>query len=52
MTKDLCNNCKNYLGDGYCLAFPIGIPKKILVGDEDHSKPLSDQDNDIVFESI
>lgn len=47
-----CSNCKNYLGDNTCLAFPDGIPDEILNGDNDHSKPLPNQDNDIVFEPI
>lgn len=32
-----------------CKAFPNGIPKEILSGKNDHSKPLRDQSNDIVF---
>ncbi len=43
-------NCKHYLFEGSCLAFPDRIPDEILDGDNDHSKPLPDQDNDIVFE--
>lgn len=50
MQKDLCNNCKNYFGDLKCLAFPDGIPKKILTGKNDHSEPLKSQDIPIVFE--
>lgn len=35
-----------------CKAFKNGIPKEILNGSNDHSKPLKDQGNDIVFEPI
>lgn len=45
-----CFSCKNYFSDLKCQAFPILIPKEILLDKNDHSKPLSDQDNDIVFE--
>ena len=34
------------------MAFIDGIPNAILDGDNDHSKPLPNQDNDIVFEPI
>lgn len=52
MEKILCKSCKNYLGDLGCLAFPIRIPDEILTGENDHSEPLPDQNNDIVFESV
>lgn len=52
MQKELCNNCKNYLGNLRCLAFPFRIPELILIRENDHSKPLPEQDNDIVFEPI
>lgn len=52
MTVDICINCKHYLGDLKCGAFPLGIPKEILDGSNDHSKPLPDQLNDIVFEEV
>lgn len=54
-SKPICENCKHILNDkpGYfCKAFPGGIPEEILTGDDDHSKPLPEQDNDIVFEPI
>jgi hypothetical protein len=35
-----------------CKAFPKGIPKKIIFGKSDHSKPLKDQKNKIVFEKL
>lgn len=45
-----CHNCKNYIDDLFCAAFPEGIPEEILIGENDHTKPLKDQENDIVFE--
>ncbi len=47
-----CLLCKNYIADGKCLAFPKGIPEGILRGEDDHSEPLPEQGNDIVFEPI
>lgn len=47
----ICHDCKNYLGELKCAAFPEGIPEIILNGENDHSEPLKDQENDIVFES-
>ena len=34
-----------------CNAFPDGIPNEITSGENEHLKPLPEQDNDIVFES-
>ena len=47
----ICFKCKHrdIFEDG-CKAFPDGIPDEILSGDNDHSKPLPGQQNDIVFE--
>ena len=55
--------CKHYIGviqpDGTeltetnsCKAFLKGIPSEIAYGDNRHTKPLSDQENDIIFEKI
>lgn len=45
-----CLRCK-HLGEPLtCKAFPKGIPREILGGKIDHSKPLPDQKNDISFE--
>ena len=55
--------CKHYIGviqpDGTemtetnsCKAFPKGIPSEIAYGNNRHTKPLSDQGNDIIFEKI
>ena len=45
-----CLACKHLGKPLTCRAFPKGIPKKILDGKIDHSKPIPDQGNDIVFE--
>lgn len=50
MTNDRCLSCKNYVSGLVCIAFPDGIPKEILLGDNDHTKPLKSQDFPIVFE--
>ena len=47
----ICNGCKNHIDGLKCKAFEI-IPDEILFGENDHSKPLPDQKNDIVFEPI
>ena len=50
----ICFRCKNYNGESSykCKAFPKGIPDEILLGENDHSKPLKNQKNDIIFEKI
>lgn len=47
----ICNKCKHFrnIGGG-CDAFPDGIPDEITSGENLHSHPLKDQENDIVFE--
>lgn len=45
-----CLECKHLGKPLTCKAFPKGIPKEILDGKIDHSKPILDQDNEIVFE--
>ena len=53
MINYTCFMCANYMGYGMCHAFPKAeIPKEILLGDNDHSKPLPDQGNEIIFEPI
>jgi len=52
METSLCNNCKNHLGGLKCLAFLDGIPQEILEDENDHSEPLPNQENNIVFEPI
>ena len=49
----VCFNCKNFrIFEGGCNAFPDGIPSEITSGENEHSKPLPDQENNIVFEPI
>ena len=51
----VCTFCMhNRLGNGLlvCNAFPKGIPDVILTGDNKHTEPLPQQENDIVFERI
>ena len=49
-SEPICFNCKHYdIDKGTCSAFPIKIPDKIYLGDNDHSKPLKRQGNKIVF---
>lgn len=47
----VCLSCKNYLGGWKCKAFNE-IPIEILRGENEHEKPLPQQDNDIVYEKI
>ena len=50
MTNSRCFECKNYVSGTFCLAFPDGIPKEILLAKNNHSKPLKRQVLPIVFE--
>jgi hypothetical protein len=51
--KFICSSCKHFdRSEGNCIAFPDEIPEPILIGINNHSKPLPEQDNDIVFEPI
>jgi hypothetical protein len=52
MTPYICINCKFLDKNLKCKAFPKGIPKEILLGENDHSKPLPNQENNIIFEPI
>jgi hypothetical protein len=45
-------DCKHYVSEMKCDAFPVKIPKEIWLEGNDHTEPLPDQDNDIVFEPI
>jgi len=47
----ICLRCKHYKGGWKCTAFDI-IPDEIINGDNPHTEPLKDQDNDVVFEKI
>ena len=49
----VCARCKNFSRSSVgfkCKAFPKGIPEEILIGENDHAKPLKKQKNDIVFD--
>jgi hypothetical protein len=49
----ICFKCKNFNQiAGGCKAFPDDIPNEILSGENDHSKPLPEQKNNIIFEPI
>ena len=50
MQTNRCINCKNYVGNLACFAFPEGIPDVILIGGNMHTKPLKKQTIPIVFE--
>ena len=51
MITNLCLMCKHHILGNECEAFTKGIPDEIfLFGTNDHSKPLPEQKNDIVFE--
>jgi hypothetical protein len=43
MTGNACMNCKHFNDEvqnrNVCKAFPDGIPVKILIGENDHTKP-------------
>ena len=51
----ICLRCKHFTHTkSYsplfkCKAFPKGIPKVIVKGDSDHSRPFKEQDNNLVF---
>ena len=47
-----CMNCKHYDIDKKCAAFKRKIPDVIWEGEDDHDKPLKNQDNDLVFTEI
>ena len=50
--EPICFKCMHYdMETATCTAFPKEIPDEIYLGDNNHSKPLPGQDNDIVFES-
>jgi len=48
--QPICKDCLNYKKDLKCSAFIDGIPDVIAFGKNDHSKPLKNQGNKIVFE--
>lgn len=51
--EPICFKCKHFnIETSKCAAFEKDIPEEILTGDNDHSKPLPGQGNDIIFEDI
>lgn len=49
--KPICFDCKHFdINTSLCEAFKEDIPDEILSGENDHSRPLEDQENDLVFE--
>jgi len=49
----ICIDCKYFESkDLKCLAFKNGIPNIIMSGESDHSNPLPEQENDIVYTKI
>lgn len=49
--QPICFQCKHFdIETSTCAAFPREIPEEILVGENNHRKPLPGQGNDIVFE--
>lgn len=52
VTNLICYECKHFREfEGGCDAFPNGIPEIIIITNE-HSEPLDEQDNEIVFTPI
>lgn len=51
MEKIICQRCKHFYNFGLpmCEAFQE-IPAEIMVGSNDHTKPINGQRNNIVFE--
>lgn len=53
LLEPICFKCKHFdIETSTCEAFTKEIPYVILTGENDHSKPLPDQKNDIVFEEF
>lgn len=49
----VCFKCKHWRSIiGGCDAFGDDIPSEITSGENKHSKPLPEQENDLVFEPI
>ncbi len=46
----VCFSCKHFrIFEGGCAAFGDDIPDEITSGENEHSEPLPNQKNDIVF---
>lgn len=53
ITEPICINCKHFdINTFTCKAFPKEIPEDIIIGLNNHSEPLPNQDNKIVFEQV
>jgi hypothetical protein len=51
--EPICFNCTHFnIETSTCKAFTKEIPFEILNGENNHSKPLPEQENDIVFEPV
>lgn len=49
----VCTKCKHFNVEKWnCKAFKEGIPEVILTGEDLHSQPLEEQENNIVFEPL
>lgn len=46
----ICINCKHHIKDRKCKAFDV-IPSLIWSEGDNHSEPLKDQENNVVFET-
>lgn len=50
-SEPICFTCKHFdINTSKCPAFKGDIPDEILFGINDHSKPLEDQGNEIIYE--
>lgn len=49
--QPICNGCINHIRGDKCKAFNI-IPDIILLGENDHAKPLPGQENNIIYEPL
>ena len=47
----MCFNCRHYAAFEACVAYPDGIPVKIIMSEHDHHEPYPG-DNGIRFEPI
>ena len=53
--RPICDTCIHALTDkpgARCKAFPDGIPPEILYGGNNHSEPLPDQKNKLVYTPV
>jgi hypothetical protein len=52
-TEPICFKCAHFDREKLnCAAFPVEIPDEILQGDNNHTKPLPEQKNNIIFQPI